>query len=270
MSYQDIQYHVSECIATITLNRPDRLNAWTPVMANEVRDAVRQARDDEEVRVIVLTGAGRGFCAGVDMNSLSGMGQDNSQRPTALPPFDPESRPDFQKRLSFLPAVSKPVIAAINGPCAGLGLALALYCDLRFASANARFSTAFSRRGLIAEFGLAWMLPTLVGLSGAMDLLLSARKFDADEALALRMVDRVTPQEELMESVRAYARELCDYVSPRSMRIIKRQVWESRFQSLGEAIDLADREMMESLESEDFREGVRHFVEKREPNFSGN
>jgi enoyl-CoA hydratase/carnithine racemase len=186
MSFDQILYDVADGIAVVTLNRPDVLNAWTHTMALEVRAALQQARDDKNVRVIILTGAGRGFCAGVDMKSLSGMSQDDGQRPAPLPVFDASARPDFQKRLSYLPAVPKPIIAAINGPCAGLGLALSLYCDLRFAAEEARFTTAFSRRGLIAEFGIGWMLPAIIGMPAAMDLLLSARKFDAAEALQHR------------------------------------------------------------------------------------
>jgi enoyl-CoA hydratase/carnithine racemase len=270
MSYQEIRYEIAERIATITLHRPDRLNAWTPTMGEEVRDAMRRAADDDAVRVIVLTGAGRGFCAGADMATLSRLTE--SRGPGAVaqpPPFDPSSRPDFKKRYSYFPAVPKPIFAAINGPCAGLGLVLALYCDLRFAAPEAQFTTAFSRRGLIAEHGISWTLPNLVGFSGALDLLLSARRVGADEALRLRLVDRVSPPGELMDQVRSYASELAEAVSPRSMQVMKRQLWEARFQTLAEAIDTADREMAASFESEDFREGVAHYVEKRKPAFTG-
>src|SRR5262245_25105764 len=192
MAYQEIAYEVADRIATVTLNRPDPLNAWTPVMDGEVRQAIREAADDEAVRVIVLTGAGRGFCAGADMGALTrisdsqGAAMSNREDPG---PFDPSSRPDFQKRYSYFPAVPKPIIGAINGPCAGLGLVLALYCDLRFAAPEASFHTAFSRRGLIAEHGISWMLPALIGLSGALDLMLSARRVSAEEALRLKLVD---------------------------------------------------------------------------------
>jgi enoyl-CoA hydratase/carnithine racemase len=272
MAWQEIIYDATAGIATITLNRPERLNAWTAVMDEEVRAAMRQATDDEAVRVIVLTGAGRGFCSGADMGSLTEISgsQGRSMAARSLPaPFDPASRPDFHKRYSYFPAVPKPIIAAINGPCAGLGLVLALYCDLRFAAPEAQFITAFSRRGLIAEHGISWMLPTLIGLSGALDLLLSARKVSADEALRLRLVDRVAPPGELTATVRAYAAELRDAVSPRSMRVMKRELWDSRFQTLGDAIETAERDMTESFASEDFREGVRHFVEKRKAAFTG-
>jgi enoyl-CoA hydratase/carnithine racemase len=272
MACKEIVYEVADRIATITLNRPERLNAWTSVMDDEVRGAMRQAADDAAVRVIVLTGAGRGFCPGADMAALTtisdsqGRSMTDRQHP---PPFDPASRPDFQKRYSYFPAVPKPIIAAVNGPCAGLGLVIALYCDLRFAAPEAQFITAFSRRGLIAEHGINWTLPTLIGLSAALDLMLSARRVSAEEALRLRLVDRLAPPGGLMDSVRAYAGELCEAVSPRSMRVMKRQLWESRFQTLGEAIESGDREMAESFKSEDFKEGVAHFLEKRKPAFTG-
>jgi enoyl-CoA hydratase/carnithine racemase len=272
MANQDIVYAVADRIATITLNRPDRLNAWTPTMDTEVRAAMRQAADDEQVRVIVLTGAGRGFCAGADMAALTSISDSQGGTMASRPPpapFDPDSRPDFQKRYSYFPAVPKPIIAAVNGPCAGLGLVLALYCDLRFAAPEAQFVTAFSRRGLIAEHGINWALPTLVGLSAALDLMLSSRTVSAEEALRLRLVDRVAPAGGLMAAVRAYAAELVEAVSPRSMRVMKRQLWESRFQTLGQAIESGDHEMTESFKSEDFQEGVRHFVEKRKPAFTG-
>jgi enoyl-CoA hydratase/carnithine racemase len=165
--------------------------------------------------------------------------------------------------------VPKPIIAALNGATAGLGLVIALYCDLRIAADAAVFTTAFSRRGLIAEHGVSWMLPRLVGLQHGLDLLLSARKISAAEALAMGLVSQVRPAASLMDDVRAYARELADLVSPRSIRVMKRQIWEAQFQSLAEATAVAGEEMTRSFTSEDFKEGVAHFVEKRLPRFTG-
>ena len=234
------------------------------------------AAGDDEVRVVVLTGAGRGFCSGADMAELQSAAE---YGPTAVPQAvigeqadyagNPEMRPDFLKRYSYFPSIPKPVIAAVNGPAAGLGLVLTLFCDLRFASEKARFTTAFARRGLIAEYGLAWILPRIVGLPDALDLLLSARVVDAREALGMGLVQRVFPEEGMMEGVKAYAAELAASVSPRSMAVVKRQVYEGQLQSLAEAIGLADREMLLSIESADFREGVAHFMEKRPPRFTG-
>ncbi len=271
----EVLYAVSQRIATITLNRPERLNAYTASLGEALRAAMRRASDDAEVRVIVLTGAGRGFCAGADMASLSagtasGGASFAAEVPKAGPaPFDPDSSPDYQTAHSYFPAVPKPIIAAINGACAGLGLVYALYCDQRFAAAEAKFTTAFARRGLIAEHGISYTLPRLVGLSAALDLLLSSRKIDAAEALRLGVVDQVVPGAELMAAVRAYALDLADNVSPRSMAVIKRQLWGVGQQSMREAIEVGNHEMQASFASEDFKEGVAHFVEKRPAAFSG-
>ena len=275
MEYTQIRYTVANGVATIALNRPERLNAWTPVMNTEVPEAMRSAASDNSVKVILLTGAGKGFCAGADMEALRAASEDEGGAPpsgaSVVPGLNdgPGVLPDFQTKFSYFPAISKPVIAAINGPAVGLGLVLALYCDLRFASEKARFSTAFSRRGLIAEYGLGWILPRVVGLSNAADLLFSARLVDAREALEMGLVNRVFPEADLMDGVMAYAVELATMVSPRSLKVIKRQMWGAQLQTLGEAIDTADREMALSIESEDFREGVAHFLEKRGPRFTG-
>jgi enoyl-CoA hydratase/carnithine racemase len=278
MPNQETLYEVAGRVATITLNRPDKLNAWTAVMEQEVRAAMLDAERDENVRVIMLTGAGRGFCAGADMSLLSAVatkGLDAAQREQAVQAGagagsgEGGARVDFQKKYSYFPALSKPVIAAINGPAVGLGLVIALYCDLRFASDAARFSTAFARRGLIAEYGMAWMLPRLVGHANALDLLFSARLIDAAEAFRMGLANQVYPLDVFQEKVREYAVELASNVSPRSLRVMKRQVYDAMFQTLGEAFDISEREMLASLQCQDFREGVAHFVEKRAPVFTG-
>jgi enoyl-CoA hydratase/carnithine racemase len=277
MPYQEILYAVNDRVATVTLNRPDKLNAWTAVMEQEVRAAMREADDDDNVRVIVLTGAGRGFCAGADMSLLGsiakeGLGERGAEhvlRNTGNGAALANVRPDFQKKYSYFPSLKKPVIGAVNGPAVGLGFIISLYCDLRFASSAARFGTAFARRGLIAEYGLAWLLPRLIGPSNALDLLFSARLVEANEALRMGLVNQVFPQETFMDGVYAYARELASGVSPRSMRVIKQQVYNAMFQTLSEAFETAEREMVESLQCEDFKEGVAHFLEKRAPAFTG-
>jgi enoyl-CoA hydratase/carnithine racemase len=277
MPNQETLYQVADRIATITLNRPDKLNAWTAIMEREVRSAVEEAERDENVRVIVLTGAGRGFCAGADMSLLSTVaekGLDAARRAQAVQKTGTGSgfdgvRDDFQHKYSYFPAVTKPVIAAINGPVVGLGLVIALYCDIRFASDAARFGTAFSRRGLIAEYGMAWMLPRLVGHANALGLLLSARMIDAAEALRMGLANQVYPRDTFMEKVREYAIDLASNVSPRSMRIIKRQVYEAMFETLTVSFERSEQEMLASLQCADFKEGVAHFVEKRAPVFTG-
>jgi enoyl-CoA hydratase/carnithine racemase len=275
VSTKETLYHVAHRVATITLNRPDKLNAWTAVMEGEVRSHMENAEQDDEVRVIVLTGAGRGFCAGADMSLLSAVaerGLDDRGREQVL--RDEGNRregvsADFQKRYSYFPAIGKPVIAAINGPVVGLGLVITLYCDLRLASDASRFSTTFARRGLIAEYGMAWMLPRVIGIANALDLLFSARTIDAPEAMRMGLVNRVFPQETFLESVREYTQELASTVSPRSLRMIKRQVYEAMSQTLGEAFDISVREMMTCFRTEDFKEGVAHFLEKRPASFTG-
>jgi enoyl-CoA hydratase/carnithine racemase len=267
MDFTDILYEVSDGIATITLNRPDKLNAWTGAMGTQLRTAMEAADADADVRVIILTGAGRGFCAGADMTMLQGIGAAGGTQAKPIEPLDAEGRPDFFHPQAYFPLVKKPIIGAVNGPAAGMGLAILLFCDMRFAADSAAFVTAFSRRGLIAEHGIGWMLPRLVGLSRAMDLLLSSRKVGSEEALRIGLADRVMPTNQLMAETRAYARELVDFVSPRSMGVIKRQVWDSPLQGLQEALATADHEMALSLKSADFKEGVAHFVEKRAPQF---
>ena len=273
MVNQETLYEVADRVATITLNRPDKLNAWTATMDREVRAAMAEAERDEGVRVIVLTGAGRGFCAGADISLLSAVatrGLDKKNRAQVIAGTKRKGvRPDFQKQYSYFPAVEKPVIAAINGPVVGLGLVITLYCDLRFASDAARFGTAFARRGLIAEYGMSWMLPKIVGIPNALDLLYSARMIDAQEAMRMGLVNQVFPQDVFSAKVHEYARDIALNVSPRSTRVIKRQVYGAMFESLAKAIEGAEREMIESLQSDDFKEGVAHFLEKRPPKFTG-
>ena len=276
MTTSEILYNVADGIATITLNRPDKLNAWTGQMGIEVREAMEAAQADHSVRVIILTGAGRGFCAGADMSLLTELASKGHTAAAAQvlghqrqSKFGEDDRPDYLGTYSYFPSIKKPVIAAINGHAVGLGFILSLYCDLRFASDQAKFGTAFSRRGLIAEYGVAWILPRLIGPANALDLLLSARIIDAGEASRMGLANRVFPVESFMTQVREYALELVKSVSPRSMAVIKRQVYHGLLQTLEEAAASAEVEILESLRSDDFKEGVAHFAEKRAPHFTG-
>ena len=205
MHDQQILYEVSGGIATITLNRPEAMNAWTDVMAQEVWQAMQAAAQDDGVRVVVLTGAGRAFCAGGDVTGFKGADADPRQLLTKLPrPYDFSRRPDYQGRASYFPAIPKPVIAMVNGACAGLGLVHALFADVRIAADDAVFTTAFARIGLASEYGMAWALRNVVGHSHAADLLLSARKVRGEEALRMGLVSQIHPREKLAEATRAY------------------------------------------------------------------
>jgi enoyl-CoA hydratase/carnithine racemase len=284
MTYEQILYEVQDRVATVTLNRPERLNAWTPVMEREVRAAMTEATADEAVRVIILTGAGRGFCAGADMSGLNQASQSaakNGSPAERLAATRAEAYASgpikggldlpraFSYRLTYFPTVPKPIIAALNGPAAGVGLVVSLYADVRFASQAAAFTTAFARRGLVAEHGIDWILPRIVGLPNAIDLLMSARKITAEEALQMGLVNKVFPHESFMPEVRAYALELARAVSPRSLRVMKQQLFRAQTLDFGAALDASIPDVVESFYSEDFKEGVAHFVERRAPNFPG-
>jgi len=272
MAYETVLYDVADRICTITLNRPEKLNAWTRQMHFDLKDAMQKAGSDPDVRAIILTGAGRGFCAGADIGGLQaiGAGAPVDRGVEAMPDLPGGSTlAEFRMNYSYFPAIPKFIIAAINGPAAGLGFVIPLYADLRFAADSAVFTTAFAQRGLIAEHGASWLLPKIVGLPAALDLLCSARKFRAAEALALGLVSRVIAADKLMAETRAYARLMVDTVSPRSVAVMKRQIWEAEFQTLAEATVRANHEMVLSLQTADFKEGVAHFLEKRAARFTG-
>ena len=268
---EQVLYSVTSRVATITLNRPDKLNAWTRDMEQEVTQAFRDAAADSEVRVILLTGAGRGFCAGADMSLLKGLTESDTNHNglVAEIPLGPGIRDDFQRKHAWLLSIPKPIVAAINGPAVGLGFVIPLYCDLRVASEKASFSTIFAKRGLVAEYGLAWMLPRIVGLPTAIDWCFTARTIDAAEALRAGLVQRVFPEADFAASAQKFAQDLADGVSPRSLAVMKRQFYEAQFQGLGAAMDASFTEMMASFKSADFREGVAHFLEKRAAAFIG-
>lgn len=269
MTYTQIDYTTDDGIATIVLDRPDRMNALTQALEEELRTAMYAAGQDEAVRAIILTGRGRAFCAGMDMEELETLPPDDILDAARMRPFDMSARPDYQGRYNYFPSVSKPVIAAVNGAAAGLGLIFALYSDFRLASTSAVFATAFAQRGLIAEHGIAWILPRVVGHAAAIDLLMTSRKVRADEALAIGLVQSLHEPDTLMAAARDLAGRLASDVSPRSLRVMKRQLWEAPYQSLAEAVALANREMVESIRSEDFKEGVAHFIERRPARFTG-
>ena len=273
IGYQEIRYEVADPVATITLNRPAVLNAWTDRMGFEVRHAVSQAESDPRVVGIVITGAGRGFCAGADMTRLSAIssGDLSSQVPAGDLDADPGD-PDFGDDLhlgtyTYLMSVPKPVIAAINGPVAGMGVPIVLACDLRFMAEDAVLMTAFAQRGLVAEWGISWMLPRLAGPAVALDLLFSSRKISGTEAAAMRVVNAALPQAEVLPHAQQYVRDLAATSSPASMAIMKRQVYQQMHAGLLAAEREARALMIESFARNDFREGVASFTQRRAPQF---
>jgi len=269
-AYEQILYEVADPVATITLNRPQSLNAWTQRMAAEVRHAIYRAEADPAVVGIVITGAGRAFCAGADMKMLSSLrdGGDFEPLPPELAVEPPEPLPDdFNGEYTWLLAVRKPVIAAINGPIAGMAVPIALCCDLRFMAEDAPLLTAFSQRGLVAEWGIAWLLPRLVGTGHALDLLFSSRRVSGAEAAAMGVVNKALPAGEVLPHSVAYVRQLAENCSPASLAIMKRQVYEQLTRSLGPSEREARQLMVESFRRPDFREGVNSFLEKRPPKF---
>lgn len=258
-----VLYEVRDRVAVVTLNRPDRLNAWNADIHQGYFESLDRAAADPNVRVIVVTGAGRGFCAGADMDVLQGIGSG------ATGDIDGGSEVERTTwRHTHAMTIPKPVIAAVNGACAGLGFVHALACDIRFAAAGAKFTVAFSRRGLIGEHGMSWTLPRLVGQAVALDLMLSGRVFLAEEAKELGVVNQVFSPESLLAETLAYADDVAANVSPTSMAVIKRQVYSHPTMPLDDALAESNQLMNESLRRPDFREGVASFVEKRPPDFA--
>ncbi|KZS73463.1 enoyl-CoA hydratase [Mycobacterium kansasii] len=252
-------------VAILTFNRPDRLNAWGPDIAGGFYAALDRAEQDPEIRVMVLTGRGRGFCAGAYLGSpdfAAGYGATMATaRQTDLADLVGERPPHFVTTLR------KPVIAAINGPCAGIGLTQALMCDVRFAAAGAKFAAVFARRGLIAEFGISWILPRLTSWAVALDLLLSGRTFLAEEAAELGLVKEVVAPEDLMKRALEYAEDIARNCSPASMAVIKRQVYGDATGDVIEATARAEVLLREAMPRPDVVEGIVSFLQKRQPRF---
>jgi enoyl-CoA hydratase/carnithine racemase len=270
--YQDITYEVDDPAAVITMNRPDKLNAFTARMLAEIRHALAAAEKDDRVVGIVLTGAGRGFCAGMDIGSLDDMssgagGAAEDLSSLAADVGDPAMGENFTVTYSYLMAVQKPLLAAINGACAGLGFVFAMLADMRFVERNAKFATAFSQRGLIAEHGVSWVLPRLIGTGRALDILWSSRKFDGEEAERLGLAERLVESGESLSEASNFIKQLAATTSPTSLKIMKAQVYRHLNMSLGEAMTETNNWMAESLKQEDFTEGVRSFIEQRPPQF---
>jgi enoyl-CoA hydratase/carnithine racemase len=261
---EPVRYDVRDTgVAVVTLNRPDRMNGWGGGLATTFYARLDDAEADPAVRAIVVTGSGRAFCAGADMGDLSSISGAT---------VDAAAGTDVGKLVGsrhphVLMSMRKPVIAAVNGACAGMGLTLALACDVRFAAEGAKFTTSFARRGLIAEYGISWILPRVVGTAVAMDLLLSARVFYADEAARLGLVNDVVPADELLPRAIAYAEDIAANCAPSSLAVIKQQVYADTMRDVVESSDHAEKLMHQSMTRPDFIEGITSFFEKRQPNF---
>ena len=265
MPYQQIDYAVDGPVATITLNRPDKLNAYTAVMGAEIAAAIGEANADDAVRAIILTGAGRGFCAGADISG--GAESFGAAGPNFAAPDRPRDGAGF---VGALFDSAKPTIAAINGPAVGVGITLTLPCDIRIAADTAKIGFVFARRGLVPEAGSAWFLPQLVGLPQALRWCLSGRVFDAAEALAGGLVSEVLAPDALLPRARAIAQEIADNTAPVSIALTRQMLW--RFAGAPLPFDLlaVDGPFAQRLGAgPDVREGVAAFLEKRAPDFPG-
>ena len=252
-------------VAILTFNRPERLNAWGPDIAAGFYAAIDRAEQDPAIRVIVLTGRGRGFCAGAYLGaagSAAKVGETMEKAgQTNLADLVGERPPHFVTTLR------KPVVAAINGSCVGIGLTQALMCDVRFAAAGAKFAAVFARRGLIAEFGISWILPRLTSWGVALDLLLSGRTFLAEEAADLGLVKEVVAPENLMQRALEYAEDIAQNCSPASMAVIKGQVYGDAARDVVDATSRAEVLLHEAMPRPDVIEGITSFLEKRPPQF---
>jgi enoyl-CoA hydratase/carnithine racemase len=266
MDLRVVRYEVDRGVGLVTLDRPDRMNAWTVRMEREYAWALHRADRDPDVRVVVVTGAGRGFCVGADFKALDVMSDTGSydvagERPADEAEVAAEHAPTLAMRLS------KPVIAAVNGPAAGVGFVLICFADIRFAAVGAKLTTSFGRLGLPAEHGVSWLLSRLVGPGRAADLLFSSRVILAEEAVELGLVNRALPPDELMPFTLDYARRMAAEISPSSLRVMKRQLWDDMAGEVGPSVKFAVEVMERMVGEPDFAEGVAAFQARRPPAF---
>ena len=277
MSESTVLYKVENKIATITLNRPEQHNAMNYDLATDLHEAMFQADADESVRVIVLTGAGKSFCVGADVGAIkkstpaatAGGAAKPKNMGTLYWPLDPSQRHDYQATHNYFPLIGKPIVCMINGAAAGVGLSYACFTDMRFAAADVSFAAAFVQRGIAAEWGMAWILPKLIGHGNASDFILSGRKIKAPEAQQMGLINRAVPKEQLVETTYSYAAEMAKWCAPVSLRLQKRQLWESYFQTLGESNMMFKDFSKICYATEDVREAMTSFLEKRVPEFKG-
>lgn len=268
MELKVTELEITDGVATIWLNRPERMNAWTGRLHTEYRWCLQQADANEDVGVIIVTGRGRGFCVGGDSDALQGHvqrgGYDAGTAPDlATPGFGTDER--FDASFAYHFGLSKPIIAAINGPAAGVGLALACFADLRFAASGIKMTTAHGKLNLPAEYGLSWLLPRMIGLTRANELLLSSRVFTSEEAVALGIVNSVHAADALQEFVHGYALNLIKTVSPNSLRQTRWQTYRDLHRPVEESVRDSEALLDAMMKEADYKEGVAAFVEKRPP-----
>lgn len=274
MELKVTRYEASDGVAVVTLARPKRRNAWTGRMHTEYRWILREADSDPAVRVIVVTGdpEGNAFCAGADLQALEGhseRGQYDAGTPEDIAEPGYGVDPAFDATFAYHFGIGKPVIAAINGAAAGVGLVLAAYADLRFCVPHAKFTAAHGRFNFPAEYGLSWLLPRIVGLTHANDILLSSRIFTAEEADRMGFLNRIVPADKLMDDVLDYARTLARSVAPGSARETKRQIYRDLHRDAASSVKAAEALLVEMSKSDDYREGVKAWMEKRPPAWRG-
>lgn len=258
-------------VAIVTLNRPDRMNAWTGRMHTEYRAVFAHLEADRTVRAAVVTGAGRAFCAGADTAALEGHAAKGGYDPGTPPDLATPGhgvRADYDHAFAWQLGLRFPVVAAVNGPAAGVGFVLACYCDLRIAAAGAKLTTSAARLGLPAEYGLSWVLPRLVGLGHAADLLISSRVVLAEEAAAIGLVNRVVPAGGALDAALGWAHQVATEVAPSSAALAKAQLYADQLGSLDTAVTRSERLLEQAMAGDDYREGIRAWMAKRPPGFA--
>jgi enoyl-CoA hydratase/carnithine racemase len=263
MAYSELIYDKQDKVAIVTLNRPDRMNAITPTLAGELKDAMADAERDPAIATIVVTGAGKSFCPGMDMGVLQAAAERKKGEPAPAAAIDINHHSLF----GFMLKMHKPIIGALNGNCVGMGLSMALHFDIRIAGEGTRMSAIFVRRGLSVEHGSSWLLPRLVGMSHAMDLALTGRIINAQEAMAMGLVSRVVPDAQLVSTAVEMAREIAVNCSPTAMAEAKRMLWQHLSGDYQMATDDSTQIMFSMFKQGDFKEGVLAFVQKRPPRF---
>lgn len=269
--YTEIRCEVRDGVLEITLNRPEKLNAYTAIMGSELADVFRTVNADDSVRVVIVTGAGRGFCAGADISAGAGAFDTSAEGPGSASFGDPATRePGGSGMVPAIFACRKPSIAALNGPAVGVGLTLTLPMDIRISAASAKFGFVFARRGLVPEAGSAWFLPRIVGVAQALRWCLSGAVFGAQEALAGGLVSEVVPDESLLPRAREIAREIAENTAPVSVALTRQMLWRlPDEEDLNRVLRIDTALAMELGKGGDVREGVSAFLEKRKPAFPG-